>query len=101
LDYIAQWPPALSLASENLAVVPFFSYTAGLTSASLAAEAESQEAEGVGPRLITMSIDFLFPILPLSLCQGALSQRRRLCSGMRRRWDFSKIEHTKNCDQLQ
>lgn len=78
----------------------FFSYTAGPTSASLAAGAKSQEPAGVGPKLIIVSIDFPFPIPPLSLCWGALSHRR-LCSGLQRRWDFRKIEHTKTCDKLQ
>ena len=99
LDYIAQQPPALPLALANFAVVPFFSYTAGPTSASLAAGAKSQESGGMGPKLITVSIDFPLPILPLSLCWGALSQRRRLCSGLQRGWNFRKIEHTKKCDQ--
>lgn len=48
LGYIAQWPPALPLASANSAMVPFFSCTAGPTSASLAAGAESQESDGGG-----------------------------------------------------
>lgn len=39
--------------------------------------------EGVGPKLITVSIDFSFPIPPLSLCRRALSHRRSLCSGLR------------------
>lgn len=68
--------------------------------AALAAAAEAQESRRVGPKLITMSIDFPFPIPPPPLCRGALSQRRRLCSGPQRRWDFRKIEHTKKCDKL-
>lgn len=55
---------------------------------------------GVGPKLITVSIDFPFPIPPLSLCWGALSWRRRLCSGRQKRWNFRKIERTKKCDKL-
>lgn len=99
LDYITQWPPALPLASANVVVVPFFSDTAGPTSACLAAGAESQKSRGVGPKLITVSIGFPFPIPPLSLCWGALSQRR-LCSGRQKRWNFRKIERTKKCDKL-
>jgi hypothetical protein len=38
--------------------------------------------EGVGPKLITVSIDFSFSIPPLSLCWRALSRRRSLCSGL-------------------
>lgn len=39
--------------------------------------------EGVGPKLITVSIDFSFPIPPLSLCRRALSHRRSLGRGLR------------------
>ena len=75
--------------------------TEGPTSASLAARMESQASGGVGPKLITVSIDSALPIPPLSLCRGALSQGRRLCGGLQRRWDFTKIERTKKCDKLQ
>lgn len=51
LDYIAQRPPALPLASANVVGVPFFSYTAGRTSASVAAGAESQESGGCGAQI--------------------------------------------------
>lgn len=61
---------------------------------------EPQASGGMGPELITAPIDFEVLSPPLSLCRGALSRGRRLCGRLRRRWDFTKIERTKKCDQL-
>lgn len=100
-DSIARRPPAPPLASAKLAVVSFFP-TQQAPLAPLWLLWLNPRSQGVqGAKLITVPIDFPFSSPPLSLCWGALSHRRRLCSRLQRRWGFTQIERTKNCDKLQ
>lgn len=49
----------------------------------------------MGLKLITVSIDFPFPISPLSFCQGALSQRREIMQWTAEEMELQEDERTK------
>lgn len=57
--------------------------------------------EGVGPKLITVSIDFSFPIPTSFIMSKSFVSQKEPMQWAARRQDLSKIEHTKKCDQLQ